>query len=46
VSCYLFIWQISLFEECGMLDRALEEVQKKESRIVRPMLPYCIDYMW
>jgi len=23
-----------LFEECGMLDRALEEMQKKESKIV------------
>ncbi len=26
--------QISLFEECIMLDRALEEMQKKDSKIV------------
>jgi peptide alpha-N-acetyltransferase len=30
----MLLYKISLFEECGMLDRALEEVQKKESRIV------------
>jgi len=26
--------QISLLEECGLLDRALEEMHKKEARIV------------
>jgi hypothetical protein len=46
VSYYLFFLQISLFEECGMLDRALEEMQKKESKIVSPMLPYYIVCMW
>lgn len=26
--------QISLLEECGLLDRALQEIQKKEAKIV------------
>ncbi|ONM40504.1 tetratricopeptide repeat (TPR)-containing protein [Zea mays] len=30
----MLLYKISLFEECGMLDRALEEMQKKESKIV------------
>lgn len=35
-SFFLIIFvQISLLEECGLLDRALGEMQKKESKIVR-----------
>nr|CAB3477629.1 unnamed protein product [Digitaria exilis] len=30
----MLLYKISLYEECGMLDRALEEMQKKESKIV------------
>lgn len=30
----MLLYKISLFEECGMLDRALEEMHKMESRIV------------
>ncbi|CAO2179205.1 unnamed protein product [Urochloa humidicola] len=30
----MLLYKISLFEECGMLDRALEEMQKKEIKIV------------
>ncbi|GJM93902.1 hypothetical protein PR202_ga10496 [Eleusine coracana subsp. coracana] len=30
----MLLYKISLFEECEMLDRALEEMQKKESKIV------------
>jgi hypothetical protein len=29
-----FIAQISLLEECGFLDRALEELRQKETKIV------------
>ena len=35
-----------MFEECGMLDRALEEMQKKESKIVSPILPFYVACMW
>ncbi|KAM0944855.1 putative transferase [Dioscorea sansibarensis] len=30
----MLLYKISLLEECGLLDRALEEMQKKESKIV------------
>ncbi|KAG8044851.1 hypothetical protein GUJ93_ZPchr0008g13823 [Zizania palustris] len=30
----MLLYKISLFEECGMLDKAVEEMHKKESKIV------------
>jgi hypothetical protein len=33
------VLQISLLEECGMLDRALEEMHKMESKIVSVIFP-------